>query len=579
MRGRRSSQLASILLIAVLVLLALFHLLRTFSDNDFFWHLKTGEWIAQHRALPEHDPFAYTTQELDTPRSRFILRGFWLGQLLYHGVYRLGGFDGLALLRVPLVALLAVLLWRRREGDPLYDLALLVLALLALLGMYPLDRPQVFSFLFFAALLLLLERIRAGRAGPWTVAAIPLAMLAWANLHPGYALGVAVIALYLAAEGFRLLVPALRPIGRDRYRQLLLAGVLGVAASLLNPSGYRALVEVVSPKPDAAFNTEYISAIEALTVFNDTRVLVYLLFVALAAWALVSSWRERRFDLTQALLLTGLGVLSFTGIRYIAFFLVAALPVVGSRTPGGKAAGAWKWATVALALGLGLYATWGERDNLRRVGTGGWVHRYHFPVDAAEFIAGSELPGRMYNYWPWGGYLIWRLGPERQVFFDGRHLSYELFDQARAIDSAAPAAPGAPPRWKADLERYGVRWVVGPFADSDGTVIPLVFGLLQDANWVPIYSDYRAGIYVRRAPDTTELLRRRAIPRADFVAGLISTCREFIAADPRNPFPYITLGDLYRAQGRPAEAAQSYSRALEIAPWNATARRLLEGLR
>ena len=34
---------------------------REISDTDFWWQLKTGEYITQTHSLPDPDPFAYTT--------------------------------------------------------------------------------------------------------------------------------------------------------------------------------------------------------------------------------------------------------------------------------------------------------------------------------------------------------------------------------------------------------------------------------------------------------------------------------------------------------------------------------------
>ena len=53
-------------LLAVLVATALAYLLRPIMDPDFFWHLKTGEWIREHRGLPASDPFSYTNAGIDT---------------------------------------------------------------------------------------------------------------------------------------------------------------------------------------------------------------------------------------------------------------------------------------------------------------------------------------------------------------------------------------------------------------------------------------------------------------------------------------------------------------------------------
>ena len=49
---------ATLLLVAV-CLLGLFS--TEIADTDFWWHLKTGQYIVERHSLPVPDPFAYTT--------------------------------------------------------------------------------------------------------------------------------------------------------------------------------------------------------------------------------------------------------------------------------------------------------------------------------------------------------------------------------------------------------------------------------------------------------------------------------------------------------------------------------------
>ena len=74
--------------IAKFILLTLFFILLfglfsvEIKDPDFFWHLKTGEYIYQHKALPETDPFAFTSLTKDplhpeSKRIKFILLIHW----------------------------------------------------------------------------------------------------------------------------------------------------------------------------------------------------------------------------------------------------------------------------------------------------------------------------------------------------------------------------------------------------------------------------------------------------------------------------------------------------------------------
>jgi len=80
----------------------------------------------------------------------------------------------------------------RREGDPLIYFRLLLIFLVANLHLYPVDRPQVFSFICFGALIYLLEKLKADSFRGWTsYIFIPSLMLLWANMHGDFILGQA----------------------------------------------------------------------------------------------------------------------------------------------------------------------------------------------------------------------------------------------------------------------------------------------------------------------------------------------------------------------------------------------------
>src|SRR5260221_9904992 len=87
----------------VLTALCLFGLFATqIADTDFWWHLKTGQYLVEHRSLPVPDPFAYTTYT--TAKSapadaggewvrRFNLTHEWLAQGGIYAAYAAGGFS------------------------------------------------------------------------------------------------------------------------------------------------------------------------------------------------------------------------------------------------------------------------------------------------------------------------------------------------------------------------------------------------------------------------------------------------------------------------------------------------------
>ena len=142
------------------------------KDPDFWWHLKTGEYIYQHGALPETDPFAYTSLSKDpiAPQSKrihFILTQYWLAQVIFYWIYHLLGLQGIIYLRAGLLTVLMLLIYKglRREGAGLY-LSLLFLAPMGVIfRAFTGERPQLFSFLFAFLLIFLLEGFRRAAVG------------------------------------------------------------------------------------------------------------------------------------------------------------------------------------------------------------------------------------------------------------------------------------------------------------------------------------------------------------------------------------------------------------------------------
>src|ERR1017187_2434166 len=67
-------------------------------DSDFWWHLKTGQYIFETHALPVPDPFAFTTAGAASPypgeplTRHFNLTHEWLAQVVFYLVWRIAGF-------------------------------------------------------------------------------------------------------------------------------------------------------------------------------------------------------------------------------------------------------------------------------------------------------------------------------------------------------------------------------------------------------------------------------------------------------------------------------------------------------
>src|SRR5580765_8132696 len=85
------SDLASprILMVFVCMLLIFAGAAQPITDTDFWWHLRTGQYIVETRSIPHTDIFS-------TLRfgSEWVTHE-WLSEVFLYGVYRALGFGGL----------------------------------------------------------------------------------------------------------------------------------------------------------------------------------------------------------------------------------------------------------------------------------------------------------------------------------------------------------------------------------------------------------------------------------------------------------------------------------------------------
>lgn len=493
--------------------------LRLANDSDFFWHLKTGEWIWQHRELPAQDPFNFRSQTIEPARQRFVLTSYWLSQIVYYGIHVIWGIPGIVALRILIVTLLALALVKLGRGDPVVHAALVLAVLLLLNGHYSFDRPWVFSFLFFAVLLLLLEKERTATRVPsgWsTHLALPLLMLVWANMHGGHAVGQVLILLYLALEGIKFLHPVLHPAGSDRYRRLLIAGSGGLFASFINPNSYHALGFVLFSPKNWIEVADYLPTLQVSRELDQPLLLLY--WGALALTALACLFTIRKPDITGIALLAGTGYAGFSHFRHIPFFMIAAVPVIGVFLSTTRAKRWTKWALVAGSVALAVNFSRSRLPSRETVGKALRVNSAVYPVQAADFVVASGLKGNLYNINLWGGYLLWRLGPERKVFVDGRGINPQANFDSAAINMAFVWQGESTPYWKNLLNQYGVGFLIIPRDPSRREILfedigLLTEALLADTDWIPVFADETALVFVRNTEEHREVITLHGIPK------------------------------------------------------------------
>jgi len=456
-------------------------------DSDLGRHLVLGTYMIESRSIPVRDVLSFTMR--GEPRPPYE----WLAQVLFAVAHRLLGLDGVVLLTSFVIGCAFLLLYvdaRERSGAPLVALVLTVWAAAAS-SLHWLTRPHVFSFLCLVLWLRLLDRLRLGQKE--TVWQLPLLMLVWANLHGGFIVGFLAWAAYVAGwalERWRRSAPP------EVGFRLLLVGVTSLAASVVTPDLWSNWAAVLRN------SSAYVLARTTETMPVDFAAVSSWPFLGLLALGLLLAFPNRR-SITPAhgFLLLGLGVLGVAMARNIPFLSIGAVPILGiwsrqllggqsrlaqlerttSRIESGLRALIWPPLAVSLAaIFLAVHSLTGQQS----------VYTFEpaiFPVLAANWMETHPIEGEMFNEIDWGGYLLYRMWPERRVFIDSQS---DFYGEQYARDYAAVV--GAADGWEEQLSRHGISWVV----ISPGA--PLAERLRLDTGWQAAYQDSTAVIFVRK---------------------------------------------------------------------------------
>jgi hypothetical protein len=569
--GRAVSLLVGSVLVLLSIIAALVPLAARIDDPDFFWHLKTGDWIVAQRALPNEFLFSLTMPAgaLDAG-GRFVMTSYWLVQVAYHYLYAAWGLTGIVLLRALLMALLGLSLVLRRERDGSLVFPAALLLAVVLMRIYMFERPQAFSFVFFSFLLLALDRARSAplRAARGWALVIPAITLLWANSHGSFILGQATIALYIAVEGAKFLYPALRPLPVDRYRLLSAWGLLGCLAGFANPNTWHPLAIVRFDAWVMDVNVEYAPSLDFLRGGNPLLLIAYLGVLVLGAAGVLL---DRRRDATKGVLFAVLAAASLVHVRLIAFLLIAAVPVIQGLITRERLRLVAALLTVTTALAVSLPFMASDLAGLARWRDAATIDPLMYPVDAAEFVEQEGIRGNMYNFWPWGGYLLWRLYPAK-VFADGR-VGGNVIGLAQAVEAGDAPPPGVP-GWRTILSAYNVSMVIQPiYHQYGGGVLPLTFALLGDPSWVPVYAGENSMLFLRNDPLNRVVIERWGMAGGRFAAVLLERLDRAAARNPGQLNPRIARGDLLAWMGRRAEARLAYEDAARLVPFGAPAAR------
>jgi len=397
--------------------------LQKVYDYDVWWHLRSGQWIVEHRSFLKADPFSFSTSGAEW------VFPYWLSDPFYYLFYTTVGIEGLQMVNAVVLATTALFLCLFLIGRnlPVLVAALLVVWAAQLARFRFILRPLVFKF---AGVIFLFWFFFGKPAPRYRYALFFLVVLVWNGLYP---------AAFLAQvfAGFLLLEKLIeRACKSPRYNPgdirdaLVLLGLASLAL-LINPYGadlYR-----------LAYGGLFTDYAAGITLVEEQQTLAWsehLGFAALVALTTGTFWVGRRnFRLLTLLVFIAFVALAWGSMRFLGLSAFAMTVVIGVNL-ANYSWPAWlslrdrrRWWPGAIAVAVlvascaFLWQATFQKTRGYEFGLG--VKPGRFPYAAVQLLKDAGFSGNIYNSWKFGGFLQWQL-PEAKTFIDGRCLPAQL---------------------------------------------------------------------------------------------------------------------------------------------------------
>ena len=467
--------------------------IRPITDNDLWWHLRTGSYIIENHKIPNSDFFSYTNY------GKGWIDHEWLAQVIFFSVYNEFEAPGLVLIKSIFVVSTFYLLYLRSRLHMSVFFSIFTLYVVASLSWNMwLARPMIFTFFFTSLLLYLLDLYDKGVSD--SLILIPVLMLIWANVHGGFILGILIMLIYS--------IGSLLSERKTESKRLFLIMGISLLASVINPYTHRLLFY---PFQYSYQNIHSLFLIEWQSpTFHTPSIFEFMLL------GLIFIFAKSRVSNLYVLLVIVFTHLSLFAIRNIFLFALVVTPIILMHTEkyllkvleGPEHGGEFNTQTLEKIIDKITLPQSPKRRLLRRFlplilysivifafviplynyiefGPAFDTSPRGFPEKAVDYLLTEKPEGNLFNLYGWGGYVIWKAYPEYRVFIDGRADMYDEFIyEYLNVYKLKPA-------WKETLDKYDVKIILIP----SGHHLDIL--LEETTEWRVGYRDELAVVYIR----------------------------------------------------------------------------------
>lgn len=394
---------------------------RKISGDDFWWHIKAGEYIVQNKEVPMTS--IYSWYGLENNFEWFAHE--WLSEVIMYLPSILFGPEMSGILYLAFGAvLLGFLLYMVNYENYLKNIFFTFLWLavgLLLLNRCFTVRPHIITFSLFAILIITCEHIKKSTDNKYLLFA--LVSLFWANFHGGSSnLTYIIPIMYFIANSFNFTFGRIEAKKVEKnYRYLILA-LVNFLTLFMNPRGFEL---ITYPYSYSSEHAEFIGEWRAPSFTNGGMAALALIIVI----CVVLFITNEKINFSDIAVMGIFMLLTLKHIRFSMWLFIAGSIVIFNYIKDLNSFDLYKHirkAIIPTIIGLTFVIIGFVGFNI----VSDNVHIERTIPDEVISLIKEEDPKRLYNNYNYGSYLIYN---EIPTFVDGRADIYQNKNLSDAI--------------------------------------------------------------------------------------------------------------------------------------------------
>ncbi len=394
--------------ITLFLLIFAYTLNAPYLDFDLWARLIAGMGVIDGGHVLTQDFLSYTPVHIWYDHE-------WGAGVIFYAFLKLFGHYGILILQTLLPFLtffIATRVAKIRTGMQPYNLLFFFFCLMA--AMANLNHPvrcHLFSFLFFALLIYIMEKVRHGKSQKLLIL-LPFLTILWNNIHGGVVAGLGLIGMYMVGEIFN----------RKPFKNYLIVLAASFASLIINPWGSDyvsfLLGATTMERPligewQGLFSELHrpFKLIFKIFLFSITAIEVFNIVKTIKNSSLFDAYQKA--DKVKWIVLLVTAYLAIAHIKMLPFFCIAVACYCYEDI-------VWLFKKVnekaiyILLLAMSIFTIGVKKIELP-------LNFSIYPIAEIEFIKNNNIKGNILVDFGLGSYTSYKLYPNCKIYMDGRY--------------------------------------------------------------------------------------------------------------------------------------------------------------